>query len=91
MDDKLRILRPGHRVVDLGGAPGGWAQVAAKRVNAKSSKGHVVTVDLQKMDKLPGVLNIQGDFTDSQVPDPFRSAAVSAVAQISVHRPRCLN
>ena len=74
LDDKLRLLQPGHRVVDLGGAPGGWAQVAARRVSRrKSSKsgqksgGQVVTVDLQPMEPLPGVVEIQGDFTDSAI------------------------
>src|SRR5262245_43145641 len=34
IDDKMRLLAPGKRVVDLGAAPGGWAQVAASRVHA---------------------------------------------------------
>src|SRR3954465_1310919 len=43
IDDKHRLLRKGARVVDLGAAPGGWSQVAAKRVGAG---GRVVAIDL---------------------------------------------
>ena len=32
IDDKARFLKKGARVIDLGAAPGGWSQVAAKRV-----------------------------------------------------------
>lgn len=32
IDDRYHLFKPGGRVVDLGAAPGGWAQVAAKRV-----------------------------------------------------------
>ncbi|MGY9049100.1 23S rRNA methyltransferase [Puniceibacterium antarcticum] len=59
LDEKYRFLVPGARVVDLGCAPGGWCQVAAKRVNAlgeKSGKaiGTVLGVDLQEVDQIPG-------------------------------------
>ena len=40
IDDKHHLLKPGARVVDLGAAPGGWSQVAAKRVGA--AQGRVV-------------------------------------------------
>ena len=34
IDDKYKVLKPGARVVDLGAAPGGWSEIAAKRVGA---------------------------------------------------------
>ena len=51
LDDKYRFLVPGARVVDLGSAPGGWAQVAVRRVNALGDRpgkaeGRVLGVDL---------------------------------------------
>ena len=39
IDDKHRLLKPGARVVDLGAAPGGWSQIAAKRVGAAAGQG----------------------------------------------------
>jgi 23S rRNA (uridine2552-2'-O)-methyltransferase len=73
IDDKHRFLRPGLRVVDLGAAPGGWSQVAAKRV-AAPDKGRVVAIDLLPMDPIPGVESIQLDFLDAAAPE--RLAAV---------------
>src|SRR5215472_10964978 len=44
IDDKHRLLRPGLTVVDLGAAPGGWSQIAAKRVSAADGKGRVIAI-----------------------------------------------
>ena len=64
LDEKDRLLRPGMRVVDLGAAPGGWSQVAARRVG---DKGHVLATDILPMDALRGVDFIQGDFREEAV------------------------
>ena len=69
LDDKFRFLVPGARVVDLGCAPGGWCQVAVKRVNAlgeKSGKaiGTVLGIDLQEMEPIPGTTLYQLDFME---------------------------
>src|ERR687898_3039620 len=53
IDDKYRFLKPGARVLDLGAAPGGWSQVAAKRVGASEGRGRVVAIDLLAMDASP--------------------------------------
>src|SRR5258706_16139087 len=42
IDDKFRFLKPGITVVDLGAAPGGWSQIAAKRVGAADGRGSVI-------------------------------------------------
>ena len=59
IDDKDKLLRPGMLVVDLGAAPGGWSQVAAKRVGAA---GRVVAIDLLPVEPIPGVTLLQADF-----------------------------
>jgi 23S rRNA (uridine2552-2'-O)-methyltransferase len=59
IDDKLRLLRPGVRVVDLGAAPGGWTQLAIER-----GVTSIVGVDLLPVDPLPPAQLIQMDFTD---------------------------
>jgi 23S rRNA (uridine2552-2'-O)-methyltransferase len=63
---RYRILRPGDTVVDLGTAPGGWLQVAAKIVG---EKGKVVGVDLQVIAPLhrQNIVAIQGDITSAEV------------------------
>jgi 23S rRNA (uridine2552-2'-O)-methyltransferase len=67
LDDKFRFLVPGARVVDLGCAPGGWCQVAVKRINAlgeRSDKavGTVLGVDLQEVEPIAGAQIHQLDF-----------------------------
>ncbi|WP_109464746.1 RlmE family RNA methyltransferase [Albibacillus kandeliae] len=67
LDDKFRFLVPGARVLDLGCAPGGWMQVAVKRVNALGEKqgkavGRILGVDLQEVEPLPGAEIHQLDF-----------------------------
>ena len=69
IDDKLRFLKPGARVVDLGAAPGGWSQVAAKRVGATEGKGRVVAIDILEMGAIPGVDFMVLDFLDPTAPD----------------------
>lgn len=78
LDDKYRFLVPGARVVDLGCAPGGWLQVAVKRVNAlgerrDKSQGRVLGIDLQEIDPVPGaeihVLDFMEDDADQTVKD----------------------
>lgn len=69
LDDKFRFLVPGARVVDLGCAPGGWLQIAVKRVNALGDKkgkaiGTVLGVDLQEVEPLAGTEVHQLDFME---------------------------
>lgn len=69
LDDKYRFLVPGARVVDLGCAPGGWCQIAVKRVNAlgeRTSKdqGYVLGVDLQEVEPIAGAEIYQLDFME---------------------------
>ncbi len=67
IDDKFGFLKPGVRVVDLGCAPGGWAQVAAARVNALGERkgrpvGRVLGIDLQPVEAIPGAEIHELDF-----------------------------
>jgi 23S rRNA (uridine2552-2'-O)-methyltransferase len=68
IDDKYHLLRPGMTVVDLGAAPGGWSQVAAKRVGAPV-KGKVIAIDLLEMGEIAGVTFAQLDFLDADAPE----------------------
>jgi len=64
IDDKDRLLRRGEVVVDLGATPGGWSQVAMKRVG---EGGKVLALDLLEMEPIHGVEFIQGDFREDEV------------------------
>ena len=68
IDDKYHILKQGIAVVDLGAAPGGWSQIAARRVGAANGKGKVVAIDLLEMPEIPGVNFAQLDFLAEDAP-----------------------
>ncbi len=72
IDDKARFLKKGGRVIDLGAAPGGWSQVAAKRVGAPQ-QGRVVAMDLLPMEPIAGVDFVQLDFLDPAAPDKLKA------------------
>ncbi|MGQ0531323.1 MAG: RlmE family RNA methyltransferase [Caulobacteraceae bacterium] len=63
LDDQFHFLKRGARVIDLGAAPGGWAQVAVQRGARK-----VVGVDLLVVDPLPGATFFQLDLLDAATP-----------------------
>ncbi|WP_439573825.1 RlmE family RNA methyltransferase [Phreatobacter sp.] len=73
IDDRMKLLKPGQRVVDLGAAPGGWLQVAAKRIGLDKGQGKIVGIDLLAIDPVPGVDFIQGDFTDDHAAEQLKS------------------
>lgn len=64
INDKDRLFRPGMTVLDLGAAPGGWSQVAARQLG---SQGVVIASDILPMDPIADVHFIQGDFRDDVV------------------------
>jgi len=72
IDDKARFLKRGARVVDLGAAPGGWSQVAAKRVGAPE-QGRVVAIDILQMEPVPGVDFQHLDFLNHDAPEKLKA------------------
>ena len=64
--EKKAIIRNGDKVLDLGAAPGGWSQVAAKLVG---SQGKVIASDILPIELIDGVDFLQGDFTEQSVYD----------------------
>ena len=69
IDDKHRFLKSGITVVDLGAAPGGWSQIAAKRVGATDGRGKVIAIDLLEMPEIAGVSFAQLDFLADDAPE----------------------
>jgi len=75
LDERFGLFAGAHRVVDLGCAPGGWAQYAATRIGAARGKGVVVGIDLSAAPPIPGATLIHGDFRDPAT----AAAAVAAL------------
>ena len=63
-DERHGLLARGRRVIDLGAAPGGWAQVAAQRVGSTAEALLVAGIDLLPVEPIPGVVLFEKDFLD---------------------------
>lgn len=68
IDDKYRFLKPGGNIIDLGAAPGGWSQVAMKRVKAEQGRGKVIAIDMHGMDPMSSVTIFKKDFMEDDAP-----------------------
>jgi 23S rRNA (uridine2552-2'-O)-methyltransferase len=73
IDERYHVLKPGLRIVDLGAAPGGWSQVAAKKIGAEQGRGRVVAIDLLPLDPVPGVQFEVLDFLAEDAPDRLKA------------------
>jgi len=63
LDDQIRFLRSGSRILDLGAAPGGWTQVVVERSGRRDA---VIAVDILPMDPITGANILQLDMTDAE-------------------------
>jgi 23S rRNA (uridine2552-2'-O)-methyltransferase len=70
VDDKYRLFKPGARVVDLGAAPGGWSEIAARRVGVN---GRVIALDILDLKPIPGVEFLKLDFLDDTAPERLKA------------------
>ena len=82
MDDQFGLIKPGMVIVDLGAAPGGWSQVAARRTKSEEGKGQVVAIDISEMEPIPGVEIIHMDFMEEEAPDELKKALKGNAADI---------
>jgi 23S rRNA (uridine2552-2'-O)-methyltransferase len=73
IDDKYKLLKSGMAVIDLGAAPGGWSQIAARKVGSADGRGKVVAIDLLEMPEIPGVDFAQLDFLAEDAPQRLRA------------------
>jgi 23S rRNA (uridine2552-2'-O)-methyltransferase len=71
INDKFHVLNAGDNVIDLGAAPGGWSQVAAKIIKSDtlSAKNKLVAIDLLPIEVIAGVTSFEKDFFDDDAKD----------------------
>lgn len=79
IDEALRLIRPGHVVVDLGAAPGAWSQYVRRRLAPGGAAvgaldGSIVALDLLRMEPVEGVTFLQGDFREEDTLARLREA-----------------
>jgi 23S rRNA (uridine2552-2'-O)-methyltransferase len=70
IDERHKVLKPGACVVDLGAAPGGWSEIAARRVGGQ---GRVIGLDVLQMKPITGVEFLQLDFFDPSAPERLKA------------------
>ena len=85
IDEKFKILKNGISLIDLGAAPGGWSQYAAKKVK----NGKILSIDLIKMENIDNTIQIIGDFTETnyqaQIKKYFKSKVNVVVSDMAVN------
>ncbi len=74
IDERYKLLKKGQKIIDLGAAPGGWSQIAAKIVGSTPDEPRVVGIDFLPVDPLPGVILLEMDFLDDDAPQKLMEA-----------------
>lgn len=84
INDKFNILKPGANVIDLGAAPGGWSQVAAKIIQSdiSSAKNKLIAIDLLPIDSIAGVTSFEKDFFDDDAKELIVNSLDGQLADI---------
>ena len=68
IDEKFKVFKGGICVIDIGAAPGSWSQYASKVVR----NGKIISIDLKKMEPIGNSIQIQGDFTTTEIQDEIK-------------------
>ena len=89
IDESLKLIQPGHTVVDLGCAPGAWSQYVRRRLSPSGAavgdlNGRIISLDLLPMDPIEGVHYIQGDFREESVLAQLEEAMAGGKADVVV-------
>lgn len=84
INNKFQILKPGVNVVDLGAAPGGWSQVAAKIIksDAQGAKNKLIAIDLLPIEGIGGVVSFEKDFYEEDAKDLIINSLNGQLADI---------
>ncbi|GGH56009.1 ribosomal RNA large subunit methyltransferase E [Comamonas phosphati] len=89
IDEQLKLIHPGHTVVDLGCAPGAWSQYVRRRLSpggaaAGQLNGRIISLDLLPMEPIEGVHYIQGDFREESVLTQLEEAMQGGKADVVI-------
>ena len=85
IDEKFKVFKNGISVIDLGAAPGGWSQYLSKKIKY----GKIVSIDLNKMEKVDNVVQILGDFNEeanqTKIKNLFKSNVDVVLSDMAVN------
>ena len=62
LDAKFKFLKNGIKLLDVGSSPGGWSQVAIKKIK----NGKILSIDKKKIEEIKGVKFVVGDFLEKK-------------------------
>ncbi len=85
IDEKFKVFKNGISVIDLGAAPGSWSQYLSKKIKY----GKIVSIDLNKMEKVDNVVQILGDFNEetnqAKIKNLFKSNVDVVLSDMAVN------
>ena len=85
IDEKFKVFKNGISVIDLGAAPGSWSQYLSKKIKY----GKIVSIDLNKMEKVDNVVQILGDFNEeanqTKIKNLFKSNVDVVLSDMAVN------
>ena len=85
IDQKFKIFKNGISVIDIGAAPGSWSQYLSKKIKY----GKIVSIDLNKMEKVDNVVQILGDFNEeanqTKIKNLFKSNVDVVLSDMAVN------
>ena len=89
IDEELKLIKPGHVIVDLGSTPGAWSQYVRRKLAPEGAasgelQGAIIAVDLLPMDPIEGVEFILGDFREPAVSEALSKVLNGRVVDIVV-------
>ena len=89
IDETLGLIKPGHRVVDLGSTPGAWSQYVRRRLSPEGAavgalNGTIVALDILDFEPIEGVSFIRGDFREESVLSQLEAAVAGRAVDVVV-------
>jgi 23S rRNA (uridine2552-2'-O)-methyltransferase len=89
IDEQLRLVQPGHLVVDLGSSPGAWSQYVRRRLSPQGAavgelNGTIIALDMLPMEPIEGVQFLQGDFREQEMLEQLQAAMGGRQADLVV-------
>ena len=89
IDEALRLIRPGHTVVDLGSAPGAWSQYLRRKLAPEGAasgalNGRIIALDILPMEAVEDVHFLQGDFREDAVLHQLEAVLQGSKADVVV-------
>ena len=89
IDEALRLIRPGHTVVELGSAPGAWSQYLRRKLAPEGAasgalNGRIIALDILPMEAVEDVHFLQGDFREDAVLHQLEAVLQGSKADVVV-------